>query len=278
MSSRSLVTLTLLVLVILSAALLTLGGDRGTSRNRTLADLDTAAVDRIRVIRQDKPDLVFEKNGADWYLTEPVQVRASRSRIESVLALPGSPSHGRIDAGKAGLETLGLAPPAMRVMLGERGFDFGGTDPIDRYRYVRSGDAVHLIDDRLFPQLNQPPAFFADTRLLEDTTEILRITYPDHVILRRDVNWTRRPAPLAAGPQPSDIVEHWRRARARQTLPYGGGQAAGRVRIKTGTGKIEFDILAGEEGLLLARPGLGLQYRLTADTAAALGLADYLGK
>lgn len=276
MTARNLVNPALGLLVFIAAVLLLFAEDDRQPPQRSIADIDINAVDRIVLERDDGSELIFRKNGTEWFLIEPIHIRARPARVEAILRLPGAISRERIPAAETDPETLHLAPPLLSVRFDEHIFHFGGTDPINDRRYVLEGETVHLIDDRLYPQLTQPVSFFAHIQLLPDDAAITQITYPGHVLLLDGDRWHSRPGPVVPGTDTAVLVENWRQSEAQRVLPYRQAEAAGRVIIKTTEQVTVFDIVTANHGLLLARPDLGIQYQLSADTASKLGLADYL--
>lgn len=277
MSSRSTITLILATLVFVAATLLWMDTDRPD--DFLMSELDPVSVQHITVNRRNESDLVFEKRNNHWFLIKPITIRARPARVDAILELPGRASHDRIDAVKADMETMLLKPPLVSVNLNERRFHFGGTDPITARRYVLFGDTIHLIDDNLFPQLNQPPSFFVDNGLLPDNNRISRIIYPERVILLEEDRWLSQPAPLAADHSAAEMVENWRNAEARRVLPYQGADPLTRIKIVAeNADDIVFELIPAKGSLLLARSDLGLQYQLSKETAASLGLAEYIRK
>lgn len=276
MPARNLVNPVLGALILAAAALLLLTEYESAPQQRSVSELDTGAVDRIIVERDDGSDLIFRKDGDDWFLIEPVHIRARPARVEAVLRLPSTVSRERIAAAEADLATMHLAPPLLKLRIGEQSFHLGGTDPINNHRYILEGQTVHLIDDRLFHQLTQPVSFYTHVQLLPDDAVVTQITYPNHTILLDGNRWHSSPGAVLPGTETAVLVENWRQAEAQRVLPYRNIKAAGKVIIKT-TGKVMvFDIVSANHGLLLARSDLGLQYQLSPDTASSLGLAGYL--
>ncbi len=275
MPMRSAINLILAVLVAGAAILLWIG-DTGRRHEPALADIDPSAIGYIAVTRKGEPDLAFRKLADGWRLLEPIETGAHPARVNAILGLPRSTSHERLRVHGTNLQTLQLDPPLASVSLDDHRFDFGGTDPIDERRYVRSGDRIHLINDRLFHLLTQPVSFYIDVQILPDDAAITRITYPEHTLFLENDRWQSRPEPVVPGTAAAVTVDNWRNAEAQRVLPYRRTEPAGKVVIKTRGEVVVFDLIAARGGVLLARPGRDIQYQLTADTAARLGLSGYM--
>ena len=58
----------------------------------------------------------------------------------------------------------GIRDPAVMLKVNNLEFRFGSAAALDNRRYLLYQDQVHLIDDGLFQQLQQPPEFFIRSR------------------------------------------------------------------------------------------------------------------
>jgi len=208
-TARSLANLILGTLIVAAAALLLFSRSERQTYRQTVSDMNTDIVDRLVVERDDGSELIFNNNKDNWFLIEPVRLRARPARIEAMLALPNTISRERLSATEANLRIMHLSPPLLKLRIGDRIFHFGGIDPIKNRRYVRHGKTIHLIDDRLFHQLTQPIAFFAHIQLLPIDAAITQITYPDHTASLDGGRWQNSPGPLLHGMDTAALVENW---------------------------------------------------------------------
>jgi len=272
--SRGLLNLALLVMAGGLAAALLLSQPGTPQQPGRLSRLDPATVDHITVERQGQPALHFERRDGGWHMIGPVAIAANPARINAMLYLLRERPRGRIeDPGRPELKTLGLAPAPVTLRLNDQRFALGGTDPVDGLRYVRHRDVVYLLNESLFAQLRQPPAFFVANRLLPAAAGLTQITCPDRAYIRDEQGWhsqSRQDDKAAA------VAAAWQSASAQRVLPYRQRTAIGKVVVKTAAEVIVFDLVPSGATLLLARPALGIAYQLTKKTAAALGLDGYI--
>jgi hypothetical protein len=122
----------------------------------------TARVDSIALECAQCPARRFQRVQGRWDMVEPWTVKAEREEIERVLGLASAPVRRRFAPEHVDPAALGFVPPFAVVQLGARRIEFGTTDPINHARYVRSGDTVALIPDRVSVVLLAPPERFVD--------------------------------------------------------------------------------------------------------------------
>ncbi len=86
-------------------------------RDKTVLDFDRERVQEVE-IRSRRKTYRLEKNGEEWSIRKPIQARADRSEIRSILSdLEFARVEEFIERGTAGLGTYGLKAPASRVDL-----------------------------------------------------------------------------------------------------------------------------------------------------------------
>lgn len=274
MNSRLLLNLALLIVVAVLGLIAWLqpGLDKPAAPPR-LTDLDPAAVNQIRIVDRDGPTIVLARKDGRWRIEEPIQLPANGFRIDSLLRLTGEASHGQLKVAEIDLAELGLDRPRIRLFLNDREFAFGTTEPIDGRRYVRTGDVVHLIIDRYSHILTAGYTEFVNQQLLPADGRILEIATPDWRLTRTEDKWVLMPErPGLSADAIHMAVDNWRQAQAIWIQPYEEDEVKGRimVRIEGEEQPLQFDILAREPELVLARPDAGVQYHLTEETARGL--------
>jgi hypothetical protein len=86
-------------------------------RDKTVLDFDREQVREVE-IRSRRKTYRLEKNGEDWSIRKPIQARADRSEIRSILSdLELARVEEFVERGTGGLGTYGLRVPASRVDL-----------------------------------------------------------------------------------------------------------------------------------------------------------------
>ena len=168
MSSRIYLNIFLTVLAITLILVLQLDSyQQDSTVPDRLTNVSPDSINTIGIIRQGKEDLYFTKTTESWRIISPVQARASRIRVYSILSLLQSPVYAQIPSDSRKLVSYGLATPGLSLQLNEMKFQFGGISALDDRRYIKNGDSVFLIEDILYPQLLQDAGFFVATNLFE---------------------------------------------------------------------------------------------------------------
>ena len=272
MRSRLLINLLLFFCVVtLAFFLFTTDGKPPPIPDTLLTDISPDSISTIRIERTGEVAIIFTKHDGEWQMSAPYQVRANQVRIDSMLGLLTTRSFARLDASAADLEPFGLEPPRLALWLDDHVFLFGNTENLDKRRYVRSGDTIQLVNDRLYPQLAAAATFFISPRLLPDNCRVESLQFPAHTIRKKDGNWIMEPA-QETGPGFADSLIHaWQEASAITISPWAQGPGEGEIRIRLDDGAEQmFRIMSPLPKLVLARTDLGIQYHLDLETATRL--------
>ncbi|MDN3516833.1 hypothetical protein QWY84_04325 [Aquisalimonas lutea] len=244
-----------LVMVLIAAALaafawLDARRDGGPSR---LTALDADAVDVIRLQRHDRDDVRMERRPQGWWLTEPVEARASDFHVRQVLALADLRSRAQYTTREVDPDEAGLTPPRAHVTLDGTGIRLGAQDPVDDgLRYAMVGERVHLVRNRVMPLVSGPWWNFLDRHVLGEGREAAALVTEALEVRREEAGWRVVRGdldPAAAGA----LMAAWQElealvVRPLETAPDGGqgarvifadggerrfiaGQADGEVRL-----------------------------------------------
>jgi hypothetical protein len=125
-----------------------------------LTGVDPAGVDRIEISDLSGRHILLQQRDGVWFLGGR---RADQARVAQLLRICTTPSLERF-AAPASLRPYGLAPAPIRLRLNDTTLDFGDTDPINGWRYVRIGTQVHLIGDGFRHHLSAPPEAWLESR------------------------------------------------------------------------------------------------------------------
>lgn len=267
MRSRTLLNLALIVLAaVLGAVAYFRPGHHPAPRKPTLTALKPADITRIRIERPGHATIRLRREHGVWRITAPIRARANTLRVEGIENAADAPSLAGYPVPGLQLKQFGLAPPKVRLWLNGHELDFGDTDPIHQWRYVRVGDRVHMIGDTVYPFLTMPPTAFVNLALLPPGAAIEVLNLP-HLSLRRGPkgHWTLTPPRKEADPARIDaLLARWRDARALFIQRDHGGPDKGRitVRLEGRKAPLVFVIRRTRPGLVLARPAAGLSYHL----------------
>ena len=268
--TRVLINLGLLALVTVLAALALRPGSE-TPEDR-LTDIEPAAIERIRVETGEQPPVVLERRGDEWWLTEPWEISASERRIEDLRDFATTRSFARYAAADLELDRYDLDPPRIRLWLNDTLIELGKTNPVNRQRYARVGDTVHLIDDTRTYLLSSTVASYLGPRLLPRDAAIERIELPNLVVSRDPAGGWRSDAQVSSD-QLQALIDAWSEAQAlwARELDAPADPAWPRVTITLADGRrLDFAVAGTDPDLVLARPDLGIAYTLPGDTAARL--------
>ena len=152
MLSRTLLNIALLILVaLLAITVFTPGQNQQENQaGKLLVPMSPADVDRIS-IRHNQRQIELKKVDGNWRMMKPVSIAANSFRIDTLLKLLENASHASypvsgLDPGKYGLKEVDTS-----ISFNDSTIDFGIVNPVNGYRYVRSGNNIHLIDDHFYP-------------------------------------------------------------------------------------------------------------------------------
>ncbi|MGH8595441.1 MAG: DUF4340 domain-containing protein, partial [Gammaproteobacteria bacterium] len=200
-------------------------------------------------------------------------VRADEPRVQALLDFLEDESQDAFPAKDHDLKRFGLTEPALRLQFDDSLFAFGDANPLSGRRYVLHGDMIHLAADTIYPTLTGPAEDLASPRLLEEGTEPVRLSLPKYVLSRGAKGQWRlsSPDPRISSAALQKIVDEWRYARALTVRRKQERTSQGTIRIEFQAGTpVQFEILAKNPELILARSDLELEYAMSAETGQRL--------
>ena len=204
-------------------------------------------------------------------MQSPLQFKVNPSRINAMLRMLTVESHGSLNPAEVDLARFELAEPKVTMKLNDYEFQFGNTDAIDQRRYVLFDNKINMVNDSLYQQLMTNAAFFADTKLFNDDTEITDIEFPDYEVEKIDGVWKILLMPEIKPDQLESFVFSWQNATAISVSRYEAPETESLIRIKTRDNKtIVFVVVSTEPHLILGRKDLGIQYHMGSDDAQKL--------
>lgn len=235
-----------------------------------LTDVDVAALTELRVEAPGQTPAVLRRQGGVWRLAAPVDSAADPAQVERVLGLFTALSVQQYSLGEQEPAVFGLEPP--KAVLGGGGviLVFGKLDPLNYRRYVQVGDVLHLIQHSDISMLTAGWPLFVDTRLVAPEHEIVALTLPEvGVVRRRDGHWQ------VEGDAPADVealVQAWREVRAVAVERLTPVETSRFVMIEYAgeVAPLRLSVISEEDGLVLGRADLGVEYHFTAAQARRL--------
>lgn len=274
MAGRTAVNLVLLAAVAALAALAYfLPASKPPPGPPALTGLTPAQIHRVRISHAGKPAIVLVRKGEDWRMVKPIQVRANRFIIHSLLGITRTDSYSRFTAGQRDLSEFGLDEPSLRLRLNDLDIAFGAAEPLNGRRYVQSGAMVHVISNLYYQEASGGVADFVSRVLLPEDVPPVKLVFPDKVLERDDQgHWEVSAGGRGTGQGARDLVDQWRHAQALEVKPYSGTGAHPSVRVTFGKDHppLRFEIVRKDPELILARPDIGMAYHFTASQAKKL--------
>lgn len=119
-----------------------------------LTALDPATVELIEISGLSGRQIRLQRDTSGWHSDTAT---ADQPRINQLLGICRTASLDRFPT-PADLSPFGLDPAPIRLRLDGLTIDFGATDPLNGWRYVRIGKQIHLIADGFYHHLTAAPA------------------------------------------------------------------------------------------------------------------------
>jgi len=225
-------------------------------------------INSIRISNQSGPAISMRREANGWRMIAPYAIEANSARIERLLEIAGSPVHTQFEIEQSDLTEFGLAPAAALLHLERLELRFGGTDPIDHYRYIAIGNRLHLIKD-LFPHLLLATAeSYVSPNILPQDNELDLIQTPEWRLARSpDAARLWQLTPAVTGISMDRLIEkvdEWKNAQAVKVIKAPAISPDSRVEIRLSGSDtlLAFGILRHKQGTLVLREDLGLAYDL----------------
>jgi len=275
MSTRSWLNLVLFVVVAALAAVAVFQpGLESPPPVPPLTERTADSVSRVRVERPDQPVVVLERRDGQWLQTEPLALAANGFRVQALLEVLGVKSEGRLDPAGLELHRFGLDLPRAALVLDDLRIEFGDTESLSGRRYVRVGDAVHLIADRFYHQLVGGAPSFVDLSPLGPAPQPVAIELPGLRLRQEGGRWLVEPdQPDQGADAAARLVDAWRYAQAITVRPYEPAPSLSpslAVWLKGREEPLRFQVVETPQALVLARPDAGVQYQFTTEAAERL--------
>lgn len=274
MDKRLWINLGLLVFIVLLSALL-LPEDKTEQGLPRLTTIEQNDIVKIEVLRRNLDNFEFNKQGEVWRMNLPQQFLANSARINAMLHILNSETHGQLNPAEVDLARFDLIDPIITIKLNDHSFQFGNTDAIDQRRYVLFDGIIYLTNDSLYALLTTNAAFFADTKILPEDIEINAIQFPENKIELIDDQWRMKTLMDIKPGQLKRVVFNWKEATAVSVSKYTAPEAESTISITFSEGvTITFTLVSTEPHLILGRKDLGIQYHLASDVTDKLLLKE----
>ena len=238
-----------------------------------ISALDTASISSIRLTRQQGKPIAFSRRDDRWFIETVPELPADAFQLNTLLALASAETDRQYPAQDLDLASMGLSPALATALLDDIQFAIGDTDPLDRRRYVMTGETVYLVSDRFQHLLNARYTSFVERRLLPPGAVLKSLALPQLALTRGDDDqWQLQPADAAISADAvSTLIGAWENAQALYVREYAGepGEAI-QIQLAGDTPLLEWTLFKMDADIILARPDLGIQYHLPAASAKRL--------
>jgi hypothetical protein len=236
-----------------------------------LTNLDPQTVRRIDFHPPRGAGFALVRDGEDWFIEQP-RLRAQPFRVETLLELPGATSAAQFTLADNKDNAFGVDPPQARVRFDDTEIAFGLTNPVGLRRYVRVGDAVHLIDDRFFHHVASTWVAWVDRRVLPEGVTLSALDLPGLRLRREGAAWQiDPPRAQASADAVTALIEEWQRAYAMDVEEATAVPADARaLRLQWQDAALELAVAQEGDEWLLYRRDAPLRYRFSANQGKRL--------
>ena len=236
---------------------------------------DPATVTALHIERELRAPLSFTRDGDDWYLDMAERrLPAADFQVRALLRLLKATAEHSYPADTLDLAALGLDPPRVTLRIDDLNIQLGATDALERKRYVRIADTVHLIDDQYQHLVNGDWAGFVSGRLLATRGPITRLELPGMTLAYSDEGrWQLQPAqPAVSADALQTLIDTWQAATALYVQADSDTESAESVTLYTRDNDepVRLQLVSRAPDLILARPDWGIQYHLSSGMEAGL--------
>ena len=277
MNKRVRLNIGLLVFIILLSSAILMPHDEVNQVLPRLTTIDQKDIFKIEVLRKNIDNFKFNRKKESWYMLSPIKFLANTTRINAILHILASESHGQLNRNAVDLARFNLIDPAITLKLNDHLFEFGNTDAIDARRYVMFNNKIHLIDDLLYMQLMTNATFFTDPKILPTDMNIDAIQFPSNRMKLINRNWQTQKLINIKPQQLEQIIFSWNNATAISVSTYIAPETKPSITISSSDGiTIKFDIVSTTPHLILGREDVGIQYHLSNDESEKLLLTEEL--
>lgn len=262
MLSRTLLNIALLILVAL-LAIYVFTPERNQQENQAgklLAPLSPADVDRIS-IHHNQRQIELKKTDGNWRMQKPISIDANSFRIDTLLKMLENSSHASYPVDGLDLGRYGLKEVDTSISFNDSAIDFGIVNPVNGYRYVRSGNNVHLIDDHFYPLVSSQIGTLVARELLDRGAEIQKLQLPQHTVYKDDDGIWQSSDNLEPDAI-NELIDHWQNSQAFGVHNYMQREPLAEISVFL-AGKnqpIRFFVTDTDPWLIIARPDLDIEY------------------
>lgn len=276
MSSRTLLNIGLLFLVVVLAAFIFLEPGKEQEPEPTLlTQLKAEDIHHIQLIRPNEEDIILEKSQAIWFMRSPYALPANDYRLQSLLQLSQAQSHSQHRLKSSERAKFELDKPKASIVFNhDLRIDFGSKAPLSQQRYIAIDNTLHLIADTSYYHLLSEVTQYLSHALFPANTEFTELALPDLKISLHDGQWQLSPQQENKSADAiTDLLNEWRHAQALSLKPIEDFPAAIhtiKLSIKDQKQPVEFISYKTDDYFILSSRERGIQYQFPEEKMQAL--------
>jgi len=239
---------------------------------QTVAPFKTADVERIVITRPLRDKLVLERdNDGFWWIAREPRLPAEPFQVRSLAKLAEQTVVRSYPASEMDLARLELADPRASLTLNDLRIDFGGVETLENLRYLRVGDRVDLVPDMYLYLVEAGYTQFVRRKVLPQQARITALSLPGLTLRRGESGWEMTPERDVSADDLQRLIDSWQAATAINVRETDGSPQGERISIELAgqDQPVELVVTSREHDLVLARPALGIEYRM-GDVASRL--------
>ncbi len=223
------------------------------------------AVTRIVIEHPGSAAILLAKKDGQWSLTAPVTAAVDEFEINALIGLADKEAREKLEG--VNLAELNLEPPQYTITLNETAIAFGGVEPLQYRRYVKTGETIALIEDPPSAALDKDYADLVAKNLFPGSAEIERIELPKLTLSKdADGKWLLKPAdPKATSDAMQKLAGGWKNARSMWNEQAKTAKPKGdlvRITLKNAE-TVQFVVVEREPQFKLYRAEAGVNYVLS---------------
>lgn len=272
---RVLVNVVLLLLAVGLVLFLWLDPLREPSPERErLSAIDPTRIHTLRIEAPGRPIIELIRQDSAWRLVAPLSLPANRDRVATVSGLAAAIVHDAFRAEGNDLRQFGLDPPKVKVYMDGHEFQFGDTEPLNGWRYVRYGADVHLITDAYSYQLLGTAPTFADPAPIGADARPTGFSLRGVELRLENGRWrTDPPEALSSADAGERLAKAWRSARAALVRRFDSNlnwEQTILVELDGQNGPLRFRAAHLENEWVIGRPEWKVQYHFPREAGREL--------
>ena len=262
MRSRTLINIALLVLVVLLGSFVYMSNQR-QEESTTSVQLTQLSADEVTqiVIQHNQRHLKLSRTNNRWRMLQPLNIDANSFRIDTLLKMLNTVSHAAYPVAELEPGKYGLAESGTSISFNDVTIEFNIINPVNKFRYVRIADTVHLIDDHFYPLLSSQTGTLVARELIASDAVIEKLVLPELTLYKGDNNLWQS----SGDTEPDAIIEtlhHWKNSQAFGVHNYMPRESLAVISVYLAgeTEPLRFHVTDMDPWLIIARPDLDIEY------------------